>query len=56
MDNTEYVHKRDLIASSEASPEIKEKAMAELTEQYVGIQMRAMQLIVDSAPDQIKVD
>ena len=56
MDNTEYVRKRDLIASSEADIEIKAKAMAELTEQYVGIQMRAMKLIIDSAPDPVKVD
>jgi len=56
MDSSEYVHKRDLIASSEASPEIKEKAMAELTFQYVGIQARALELIINSAPDPIKVD
>jgi len=56
MDNTEYIRKRDLIASSEADVDVKAKAMAELTEQYVGIQMRAMKVILDSAPDPIKAD
>jgi hypothetical protein len=56
MDNKEYNRKRDLIAASEASPEIKAEAMAKLTEQYVGIQMKAMKLIVESAPDLPKGD
>ena len=56
MDQTEYNRKRDLIASSEASPDIKADAMAKLTELYVGAQMKAMQLIVESAPDLPKGD
>ena len=56
MDNKEYNRKRDLIAASEASPEVKAEAMAKLTEQYVGIQMKAMALIVESAPDLPKGD
>lgn len=56
MDNKEYNHRRDLIAISEASPDVKAEAMAKLTEQYVGIQMKAMKLIIESAPDVPKGD
>lgn len=56
MDNKEYNRRRDLIAISEASPDVKAEAMARLTEEYVGVQMRVMKLIVESAPDPIKAD
>jgi hypothetical protein len=56
MDNKEYNHKRDLIASSEAPADVKAAAMAKLTEAYIGIKMKAMALINECAPDPIKGD
>lgn len=56
MNNKEYMRKRELISVSEASPDVKTEALAKLTEQYVGSQMKAMQLIIDSAPEPIKLD
>ena len=51
MNNKEYNDKRDRIASSEAHPDIKAEALAKLTEAYVGSKMKAMALIVESAPE-----
>lgn len=56
MDNKEYNRRRDLIASSEASADVKAEAMAKLTEQYVGIKMKAMALINEMAADPIQGD
>ena len=56
MNQTEYNHRRDLIAISDASPDIKAEAMAKLTELYVGVQMKALRQIEESAPDPIKGD
>lgn len=51
MTNKEYNRKRELIASSEAHPDIKAEAMAKLTEQYVGIKMKAMAVIIEAQPE-----
>jgi len=51
MDKKEYNRKRDLIASSEASPDVKAEAMFLLEEQYIGIKMKALALIRECASD-----
>ena len=54
MNNKEYMDKRDRIASSEASPEVKAEAIDKLNSQYKGSYFKAMQVINDSAPEPLK--
>ena len=54
MTKEEYQRKRDFISTSDADVDTKSKALARLTEDYIGAQMRATQLMYDSAPESPK--
>jgi hypothetical protein len=56
MTPKEYSKKYDAIATSEAPATVKAEALARLNEQYKGVYFKAMQVIIDSAPDLPKGD
>lgn len=54
MSNREYLHERALIVTSQASVEVKEKALKALENKYFNTSsVKARQQIEDSKPDEI---
>jgi hypothetical protein len=56
MTEYEYKQKYAFIAASMASTDIKEEALAKLSDDYYGAAARAMDLIAASAPEPTKGD
>ncbi len=51
MTNEEYTRRLEAYMSSDASIEIKSKAIDELNDLYFGVKQRAMKIIEESAPE-----
>lgn len=56
MTKEEYEMKLNLIMTSDASPDVKEEALKKLYMKHSGSTERAMLLIMESAPDQLRGD